>query len=147
MRAREDILALVPHQHGMCLLDSVVAWDDARIHCRTASHLRSDNPLRAHGRLRAIHLCEYGAQAMAVHGGLLAERSGRRARPGLLVSLRAVRIECAWLDELKGALDVSGDVLLAGSGSWQYALRIEHAGACVAQLRAAVMLMSDPAPE
>ena len=51
----------------------------------------ADNPLRINGRLRAVNLCEYGAQAMAVHGGL---RGTVRAstEAGLLVSLRgAVR--------------------------------------------------------
>lgn len=70
--------ALIPHQGSMCLLDSVAHWDDVRIHARSGSHARDDNPLRRDGRLRALHLCEYGAQAMAVHGGLLAQAAAPR---------------------------------------------------------------------
>ena len=72
---------LIPHQGAMCLLDDVVAWDDQRIHARSDSHRRDDNPLRSDGRLRAVHLCEYGAQAMAVHGGLVARAAGGVASP------------------------------------------------------------------
>jgi len=84
----------------MCLLDTVVGWDDERIHLETDSHRRADKPLRSDGVLRAVHLCEYGAQAMAVHGGLLAQRAGTVAAPGLLATssvpvLRAIGLTVA----------------------------------------------------
>ena len=69
---RADIEALVPHKHAMCLWDEVLDWDAQRIVLRTAGHRDAAHPLRSDGQLRALHLCEYGAQAMAVHGGLLA---------------------------------------------------------------------------
>ena len=131
---------LIPHQGSMCLLDTVLAWDEERIHARSASHARADNPLRSDGRLRALHLCEYGAQAMAVHGGLLAQAAGGRAAPGLLVSLRAVRLLREYADDLPGELDIHGERLLAGAQSWQYAFRIEHQGELIATGRAAVMV-------
>ncbi|MBZ0221952.1 MAG: phosphotransferase [Dokdonella sp.] len=130
---------LIPHAGSMCLLDEVIAWDEESIHARTASHGRSDHPLRSDGRLRALHLCEYGAQAMAVHGGLLARAQGKIAEPGLLVSLREVELQVARIDDLPGLLDVHARRLLAGDGHWQYAFRIEHAGALLAQGRAAVI--------
>jgi predicted hotdog family 3-hydroxylacyl-ACP dehydratase len=123
----------------MCLLDVVVAWSDERLHARTASHRSRDNPLRSDGRLRALHLCEYGAQAMAVHGALLAQLQGGRAQPGMLVSLRAVRLHAGRIDDLPGDLDVHSERLLAGETSWQYAFRIEHEGRLLAEGRAAVM--------
>lgn len=132
--------ALIPHQGTMCLLDTVVAWDAQRIHARTASHVRGDNPLRVDGRLRSLHLCEYGAQAMAVHGGLLAQTAGGRAAPGLLVSLRDVELARACVHDLAGELDVHAERLLAGEQSWQYAFRVEHDGVLVARGRAAVMV-------
>ena len=70
--AREDVAALIPHQGGMCLWEHIVEWDDTRVVLETGSHRLLDNPLRANGKLRAVHLCEYGAQAMAVHGALKA---------------------------------------------------------------------------
>lgn len=136
---------LIPHRGAMSLLDGVVDWDDGRIHLVTASHRHRDNPLRSDGMLRAVHLCEYGAQAMAVHGGLLAQRAGAVAAPGLLVSLRAVKLHVERIDDLPGDLDVHAGKLLDAGGSWQYAFRVEHAGQLLAEGRAAVVRASaDP---
>lgn len=131
---------LIPHRGAMCLIDAVVDHDDERLHARTASHRRADNPLRTDGRLRALHLCEYGAQAMAVHGALLAQAAGGRALPGVLVSLRAVELNAERVDDLPGDLDVYAERLLAGESSWQYAFRVEYTGVVLAQGRAAVMV-------
>jgi predicted hotdog family 3-hydroxylacyl-ACP dehydratase len=130
---------LIPHRGTMCLLDAVVEWDEQKIHATSASHRRADNPLRSDGVLRGVHLCEYAAQAMAVHGGLLAQRDGTIAAPGFLVSLRAVKLHVARIDDLVHALDVHAEKLLDGGGSWQYAFRVEHAGALLAEGRAAVI--------
>jgi predicted hotdog family 3-hydroxylacyl-ACP dehydratase len=140
MTAHDPIASLIPHQGTMCLLDEVLDWNAQRIHCRSDSHRRADNPLRHRGRLHALHLCEYGAQAMAVHGGLRAQADGGRARPGLLVSLRGVQLHRVRADDLDGPLDVFADVLLETDASWQYAFRVEHAGRVLAEGRAAVML-------
>ena len=76
---RARITALIPHQGAMCLWDEVLDWDAGAIRLRTAGHRASDNPLRSGGGLRAVHLCEYGAHAKAVHGGLLASAAGGAA--------------------------------------------------------------------
>ena len=144
---KSEWAALIPHAGSMCLLDEVIAWDAATIHARTQSHRAIANPLRSDDRLRALHLCEYGAQAMAVHGGLLARTAGTIAAPGYLVSLRAVDLHVARIDDLAGALDVHAERLLGGEGSWQYAFRVVHAGAEIASGRAAVIVTaraSDP---
>jgi len=140
MNAANDIAGLIPHQGGMCLLERVLEFDETHVRCATATHRDPDNPLRRDGRLSAVHLCEYGAQAMAVHGGLLARRAGVAARPGLLVSLRAVSfaIECA--DDLAGELVVEAERLVESEASWQYAFRITHDGVEVCAGRAAVMM-------
>src|SRR5690348_18414697 len=103
--SKSDWSMLIPHQGVMCLLDDVVTWNDTTIHARSDSHRRADNPLRSNDRLRALHLCEYGAQAMAVHGGLSARAAGGVAAPGFLVSLRAVELAVARIDDLRGSLD------------------------------------------
>ena len=130
---------LIPHRGAMCLLDAVIAWDESRIHATAHSHRDPANPLRADGRLHALNLCEYGAQAMAVHGGLLAQRDGNTAAPGLLVSLREVKLSVTRVDDLPGNLDVHALCLLAGVEAMQYAFRVEHAGVVLAEGRAAVM--------
>ena len=140
MLDKSDWGHLIPHQDTMYLLDSVVAWTPEAIHARTDSHRRADNPLRSDGILRAVHLCEYGAQSMAVHGALIAREAGLGAAPGFLVSLRGVSLALARIDDLDGPLDVYGDRLLGSETSWQYAFRIEHAGREIASGRAAVML-------
>jgi predicted hotdog family 3-hydroxylacyl-ACP dehydratase len=136
---RAGILALVPHQGAMCLWDEVLAWDDARIALRARNHVDPAHPLRDAAGLRGLHLCEYGAQAMAVHGGLRARAAGGRAAPGLLVALRGVAVHCARVDELQGPLECEADMLAGGDGGWQYAFRIAHAGTLLAEGRAAVM--------
>ncbi len=146
MIARAQIEALVPHQGSMCLWDEVIDWDPRRIRLRASNHRDPAHPLRSHDRLHAVHLCEYGAQAMAVHGGLRAREGGETARPGLLVALRGVELHCLRLDDLPGALECEAEVLAEGEGSQQYAFRIRHAGALLAEGRAAVMLQADPHP-
>ncbi|HET6545619.1 MAG TPA: phosphotransferase [Rhodanobacteraceae bacterium] len=143
MIPKSDWAALIPHRGAMCLLDAVVAWDETRIHAMADSHRRSDNPLRSDNRLRALHACEYGAQAMAIHGGLDARAAGAIAAPGLLVSLRAVALERARIDDLPGPLDVHAERLLGGKDGWQYAFRVEHAGMLIASGRATVMANRD----
>jgi predicted hotdog family 3-hydroxylacyl-ACP dehydratase len=140
MTGREVLQDLIPHQGSMCLLDAVVAWDAAQVHATSRSHQRADNPLRGADGLAALHLCEYGAQAMAVHGGLLASAQGGRALPGLLVSLRAVELHVDTLDALDDELHVHAQMLHADASGWQYGFHVEHRGALLARGRAAVML-------
>ncbi|MGH8261760.1 MAG: phosphotransferase [Steroidobacteraceae bacterium] len=123
----------------MCLLERVLEWDAERILLATATHRSPDNPLRSQGRLRALHLCEYGAQAMAVHGGLIAQAAGERARPALLVSLREIALHRDFIDDLPGELELEARRLLASGSSWQYAFTARHAGERLAAGRAAVM--------
>jgi len=136
----ESIATLIPHQGKMCLLEKIVRWDDREILLHTATHRSRENPLRnACGRLRALHLCEYGAQAMAVHGALTARASGTTARPGLLVSLRAVALHCVWIETVDSLLEVTATRLLAGAGGWQYRFGISAAAQLLAEGRAAVI--------
>ena len=142
---RVGILALVPHQGTMCLWDEVLAWDARTVCLRSGTHRDPHNPLRRGDRLHAVHLCEYGAQAMAVHGGLLARERGARAAAGFLVALRGVALHVARIDDLPGPLDCEAEALVVGDTGQQYGFRITHAGILVAEGRAAVMLQPDAA--
>lgn len=140
MLGREDILKLVPHQGSMCLWDEVVDWSAQEITLRAFNHRDVLHPLRCDNQLRAIHLCEYGAQAMAVHGGLRGRERGGAVVPGLLVALRDVQLHVARIDELADALEATAQVLAEGEGSQQYSFRICHRDQLLAEGRAAVML-------
>ena len=121
----------------MCLLERIVEWDDTRVVLETSTHRSPANPLRADGKLRAVHLCEYGAQAMAVHGAL---KSGGQSPPGMLVSLRSVTFARDYIDELAGDLRVEAVCLQASASSQQYSFQVMHANGIIAAGRAAVML-------
>ena len=140
MLPKTDWAALIPHAGTMCLLDGVVAWDERAIHAITDGHARTDNPLRSAQGLHAVHLAEYGAQAMAVHGALLARAAGAQtAKPGRLVSLRDVQLFAEYVDTCDGRLDVHAECLQAGEASAQYLFRVEHRGRLLASGRAAVI--------
>jgi predicted hotdog family 3-hydroxylacyl-ACP dehydratase len=141
---RDAIAALIPHRAAMCLWDEVVDWNAQRISLRAHNHRDPAHPLRSHGRLRAVHLCEYGAQAMAVHGGLRAQVRGGAAKPGILVALRGVELHVARIDDLPGALECEAELLADADDSQQYAFRIHHANTLLAEGRAAVMLATPP---
>lgn len=143
MRTREAIAALIPHQGLMCLWQEVLEWDEERIVLRSDGHRDPAHPLRHAQRLHAVHLCEYGAQTMAVHGGLLAAREGAPVKPGVLVALRGVQLRVARIDDLPGPLQGIARRLIDTGESWQYEFEIHHAGDCIAQGRAAVLARPD----
>ncbi|HEB28993.1 MAG TPA: hypothetical protein ENI05_14775 [Porticoccus sp.] len=68
---RDAIAALIPHSGAMCLLDAVQSWDQQSIVCTVQSRRSENNPLLEQGQLSAVALVEYGAQAAAVHAGLV----------------------------------------------------------------------------
>ncbi len=142
MIVRHDIEAIIPHKGAMCLWDDVVDWDAQRIRLRSQGHRDAAHPLRSDGRLRAVHLCEYGAQAMAVHGGLRGAAAGGEPKVGFLVALRDVQLHVARIDDLADALECEAELLAESAASQQYAFRIVHAGNVVAEGRAAVMLQA-----
>ena len=145
MIGRAQILSLIPHQGAMCLWDEVVEWDASRIRLRARNHRDPAHPLRSGDRLHAVHLCEYGAPAIGVHGGLRAAGAGAggSARPGVLVALRGVALHVERFDDLPGAIECEAHPLAEGADSQQYAFRITHDGEPIAEGRAAVMLQGE----
>jgi predicted hotdog family 3-hydroxylacyl-ACP dehydratase len=135
----DPIAGLIPHAGSMCLLESVVAWDERCATAVTGSHTSAANPLRRDGRLSALCLCEYGAQAMAVHGALIARAAGQLPAPGLLVSLREVELKVASVESMAGELRVAVERLAGGAAGLQYAFRVSHEGRELARGRAAII--------
>lgn len=123
----------------MCLLDRVVEWSAHDIQCLACSHLDPANPLRLEARLGAANGIEYAAQAMAVHGALLAGAADS-PRQGYLTSLRGVSLHVARLDDLPGELEVRAERLSGDQNHILYHFSLSHAGRCLIEGRAAVVL-------
>jgi predicted hotdog family 3-hydroxylacyl-ACP dehydratase len=92
----------------MCLLDEVLTWNTSRVQCRSSTHRDRSNPLRSHERLAAVCGIEYAAQAMAVHGALIASRLGASPKNevvvGYLASVRNVVLHASRLDDVEADL-------------------------------------------
>jgi predicted hotdog family 3-hydroxylacyl-ACP dehydratase len=149
---RAWIESRIPHHGRMCLLDEVIAWSAARVSCRSSTHREADNPLRAFGMLGIACGIEYAAQAMAVHGALVAggvpaagadldrgaplagapATAALDARPpaaGFLAAVRNVRFHALRLDDVRGDL-ICDAVRMAGDATtalYEFELRSEAA--------------------
>lgn len=139
-----DIARRIPHQGSMCLLECVSAWDTQQICCEASSHRDSNNPLRAHGRLGAACGIEYAAQAMAVHGALLAESGAGAASQGptlgYLASVRGVTLHVDRLDDLSDALSIHAERLSGDSSTVLYSFTVHAGRRLLLSGRAAVIL-------
>ena len=123
MTRHPPIADLLPHAGAMVLLDSIVAWTDQAIHCRTRSHLSPDNPLRRAGRLHAICGIEYALQAAALHGALRA--GGIAQKAGYVARLRDVQLATPHLDDpALTTLEIHATLEHAEATGMLYVLRV-----------------------
>jgi predicted hotdog family 3-hydroxylacyl-ACP dehydratase len=159
----------IPHQGRMCLLDEVIGWNSGSISCRSGSHRALDHPLRAHGRLGIACGIEYAAQAMAVHGALVAGaldvgRNGEAnagAAPaasvpaastpavsaptasapaaGFLASVRGVRWHVLRLDDVGSDLLCDAVRVAGDRGTALYEFEVRSQAACLLEGRATVV--------
>lgn len=137
--SKTELCQLVPHADAMCLLHEVTAWDAERIACRAINHNDPANPLRHNGQLPAHCAIEYAAQAMAVHGGLVAQ-SDSKPRIGFIGSVRDVRLQVQRLDNIPEPLEIEAVKQLADENHSLYELRVSAAGRELMSGRAAVFL-------
>ncbi len=127
---------LIPHAGTMMLIDQVSSWSTHHIHCISLSHLDSNNPLRLNGSLSAMHLIEYGAQSMAIHGGLLSGKS----LPGYLAAVRGAHFHIDSLDTLTGAMHIAASAELKIENGAVYSFRItDDQGTLLLDARATVI--------
>lgn len=136
---RAWIEAHIPHRGAMCLLDGVLEWDARRVVCRASSHRDPANPLRVAGTLPAACGIEYGAQAMAVHGALLAADGAPLGR-GFLASVRGVELLAARLDDAPGLLRVAAERLSGEDDHVLYEFSVAGEAGELLRGRAAVVL-------
>lgn len=134
---KADIARLVPHAGSMMLLDQVIGHDQQTIHCRAQLLPDDQHPLVRNGALPATALAEYGAQAMAVHGGLLAE-PGTPPRPGRLVALGQLALS---IDALAhpSTLDIHARCLSGDRAGQIYEFEIVDGDKSLARGRATIM--------
>jgi len=140
--SREELCRCVPHAGSMCLLNEVTGWDEERIFARAINHNDADNPLRHGDHLPALCAIEYAAQAMAVHGALMAQGSGGAPRVGFIGSVRDVRLQVDHLDGIDAPLEIEAVKQLADENHSLYELRVSAAGKELMTGRAAVFLQS-----
>jgi len=120
MIKHEELCNLIPHSFDMCLLDHVESWDEDSIVCYSNSHLLEANPLYRENSLSSIHLIEYAAQAMAVHGGLHDRAQGLQMTSGYLAALRNVTIHLCELNKLQNILCIEATKVLSQGGNMIY---------------------------
>ena len=137
-----DIASLIPHQRAMCLLEDVVSWDETRIVCRTSGHRHPSNPLRVATGLLAASGIEYAAQAVAVHGGLVASSKPGFQAPsnGYLANAKDVTWSVERLDDIQADLIVEAEQLISEGGRSIYSFNLLAEGRSLMQGRVAVVL-------
>lgn len=142
MLDKAGIDRLIPHAGSMCLLDEVQQWDSERIVCISTSHFDSANPMLDDGRLGAAALVEYGAQAAAVHAGLIDAGigDGRTALIGAIKALKIIRRE---VDPGVEVLVVAAQCVLNSNDGAIYQIEVGAADAPVIRARV-VMLIPEP---
>jgi predicted LPLAT superfamily acyltransferase/predicted hotdog family 3-hydroxylacyl-ACP dehydratase len=136
---REEIRALIPHSGSMCLLESVIEWDERSIVCTSNTHRDPANPLRRAGTLSGVHALEYGAQAAAVHGGLRARVAGATAAPGYVAAFRAARLHVNRLDDIQCLLQVHATRLFGEEANTVYECRVSAGDRVLAEARVTIM--------
>ncbi|HEU0197148.1 MAG TPA: hypothetical protein VFQ88_08070 [Nevskiaceae bacterium] len=138
------IETLIPHGGAMSLLDAVTFWDALNLYARASSHRDLNHPLRRHNRLSAIHLVEYAAQAMAVHGGLVARANQQCAKPGLLADVRDVRLLVERIDDITSDLEIRVTRLVAAASGWIYSFEVSANRRTLATGRVTIMMAASP---
>ena len=144
-RDRDWIQAHIPHHGNMCLLHAVHHWDATDIYCSALSHVAPDHPLRnAHGLPISAGI-EYAAQAMAVHGALLAPPD-QVPQVGYLTSVRNVEWWTPRLDDAGAELTVLATRVSGNEASLLYDFRILCQDRLLLRGRAGVMVKPPAAP-
>lgn len=127
----------------MCLLQSVQEWGQETIVCRANSHRAADNPMRAHGQLGVACGIEYAAQAMAIHGALLAPAGSVQPKAGYLVSVRGLSMHVERLDDIRTDLLIIARCIMASEHNMLYQFSVNADHQLLLEGRAAVVLNAD----
>jgi predicted hotdog family 3-hydroxylacyl-ACP dehydratase len=130
MSDAKNLYRALPHSGDMRLIDEVTHWDTDIVTCLTASHQRSDNPLRVGHQLPVLCGLEYAAQASALHGTLIADRAqaiDSSDAAAYLVSARKIEWFGKTLDGEPGRLEIRNRILLrqTDAAMYQFTIAVE----------------------
>lgn len=142
MIEHDELCHLIPHSDDMCLLDNVEFWDEDKIICHSNSHHLQKNPLRRNDSLSSVHVLEYAAQAMAVHGGLEDREKGKQMTEGYLAALRDVKLNLCELNLLKSELRIEANKIMSQGGNMIYSFNVSSEDINIASGRATVVAIS-----
>ncbi len=137
MRPLEQLL---PHAGRMRLIDRIVSYDDQGIICESDSHRAANHPLAQDGVLSIVCGLEYGAQAMAAHGALLAASAPGGARHGYLVAASDLRWTVERLDRCAAPLVIEAVCEFRSEHQVAYRFELRAEGDTVLRGRASVLL-------
>lgn len=132
---RDWLLANLPHQGAMNLLDRIVSWDAASVHATATGHRHATHPLRRGGELPIASGIEYGAQAAAAHGALV---NGAPSSRGFIASVRGVSFHARRLDEAAAPLEIVAHQLGESEAGALYRFEVSAAGRMLVEGRVAV---------
>ncbi len=144
MMNQDEICARLPHAGRMCLLAALESWDAETIVCRAESHRDPGNPLRANQRLHAVNGVEYAAQAMALHGSLLAA-PGQKPAMGYLASVRDLVLHIEDLATVAVPLRITARRLSGDLGGFVYDFEIHAEDQLLLSGRITALLMAGAA--
>ena len=136
-----EIARLIPHHGDMCLLAQVQYYDAQTIRCVAVSHRLPSNPLRENGVLNAVCGVEYAAQAMAVHGALLAGQGHSPPRGGRLAGVRSVEIYVNRLDDIACDLTIHAHHAMGDENTMVYEFSVDALDRHLLIGKATVVLM------
>lgn len=135
----EGIAARIPHHGDMCLLDRVIDWNEQKIECSAISHRAADNPLRRNGRLGVAIGIEYAAQAMAVHGSLLAARD-TAPKKGMITRIQRIALRAERLDDCPEALGITAERMMGDERVVRYEFELRCGDRVLLEGEASVIL-------
>lgn len=146
------IRQLLPHQGDMCLIDGLSQWSPDQAICQSSAHLRSSHPLSDDDRLGSATLIEVAAQAMALHGALLAgagaddlnESSGAPDKHGVLAGVRKVTLDGANIAAVSGPLSIRVMLTSGDANTALYEFVVSAGERSLATGRATVLFASAP---
>lgn len=143
MLNKSAIEGLIPHKGSMCLLDAVEHWDQQTVTCISTSHHLPHNPLLEDGRLSAMVLVEYAAQAAAIHACLTGAGIGG-TRTALIGAVKALKLHCRCVTPSQKILTVAAQSILQSGGGAIYQVTVRAQDELLVEARIVLVIPKTP---